>query len=131
MAARSNAYDDVAYRAPQFVSTVSTAGAATASGKWTAFTSMLLKSCTASVTTAGTSTSTAYAIKISAAATATTTIGTLTPLATGVLMKSGNFTLSGTALQGDVIAFLNASDATVVYTCGWESYVLPGADLTA
>ena len=137
---KSQAYDHPAYITPINIQLGGQGVLASgAISKFTAWTSMILKSATLNVAVAGTNTSTVSFIKISAAGTATTTIASLF-IGTGVVAGTSIGTAAGqnavvglgtTALaQGDVFGLLNGIDATTQLAVGIEAYITPGANLT-
>ncbi len=137
---KSQAYDHAAYITPV---EVSLGGAGTMSSgavaRYTAFTSMIVKSATLAVGVAGTNTSTVSIIKVAAAGTTTSTLASLF-IGTGVVAGTSIGTAAGqnaymslgttTLLQGDQLGLLNGIDVTLQMAVGIEAYIVPGANLT-
>lgn len=139
MTTKSQAYDHPAYEVPVNESFQSTTGNGVISGRFAAFTSLIMKSAQITVAVAGTNTSTVAIIRVTAAGTATSTLGSYI-IGTGVVAGTSIGTSVGqtvniglgttTVLQGDMVGFLNGVDATLVCGVGIEAYVVPGANLT-
>ena len=134
MATQSMRYDHPAYVTPLTSASVTTAGASTVGSKYVAFTTMLLKSATIQVQTAGTTTAAAgndYTFfKISG--TSTTSVGYSGNLGTTVAFTVGTqVTLSGTLALGEMVAARHGTDATQVASITYEFLISPGANVTA
>ena len=137
MATKSMRYDHPAYQAVLGASaTEAAAGSAAVGGKFTAFTSLLLKSATVTVTTAGTSTAAGantYTFQIRG--TATTSVGFSGNLGTTVAYTPGtNVVLGGgttTMAQGETLVAVRGTDATCTAAITYEFLIAPGANVTA
>ena len=135
MAVRSMSYDHPAYTVPHCFSTLTTAGAASVSAKFLAFTSTLLKSATATIVTLGTLTA-AGNMQLTfqkRSTNGTTSVGfvNLNPFGTATANPVGtNVTLSGTLAQGEQLVAVGGTDATVVALVTYEFLLAPGADVT-
>lgn len=128
MATRDFSYDHPAYLAVYPVSLgVNAAGAnAILNGRFTAFTTMLVKSITAAVVTAGTSTNHPVRALVYRGGTSTETS------LVGTLGTSGYFnaTTTLTLSKGDSLGILLSADATQVVQAGAELAISPGASVT-
>ena len=136
MATKSQRYDHPAYTVPQAVSVDAAAGSAAVGGKFTAFTTLLLKSATLTVTTAGTTTAAAsnnYTFQIRG--TATTSVGAVANLGTtGAYTPGTNVVLGGgttTMTQGETLVAVRGTDATAAAAVTYEFLINPGANITA
>ena len=133
MSTRNMAYDHAAYTVPLVHSVTTTAGNATVSGRFVAFTDVILKSATVAVVTAGTSATTGNGLTfktITGQGTATTSIGSVA-LNTLTAATSTNISLGGVALaQGESLTITNGTDATGVAAVAIEYLVKPGASVT-
>lgn len=137
---KQQAYDHPAYTTPLDISLGG--GGVLASGaqtRFVAWTNMIVKQATLSVSVAGTNTSTVAIIKIAAAGTTTTTIasmfiGTGVVSGTSIGTAAGQYAVMGLGttalLQGDAIGLLNGIDATAQLAVSIEAYLAPGANLT-
>jgi hypothetical protein len=126
------AYDHPAYTTVDFSGSTNTAGATATQGRFAAFTTMIAKSLTATVVTAGTGTgnATLTAQKIAAGGTAISTFGQLL-MSTNAAGYTTNLLLTnGTISAGDVVSILGGADATGVWACGLELVIAPGASVT-
>ena len=136
MATQSMRYDHPAYTTPFTHSTVTTAGSAGVSAKFLAFTTMLMKSATVSMTTTGTLTA-AGNMQLTfqkRSTNGTTSVGfvNLNPAGTSTVNQVGtNVTLAGTLLQGEQLVALSGTDATMVALVTYEFLISPGANVTA
>jgi len=129
MATESMRYDHPAYQAVLPVGLgVTVAGASAITGaRFTAFTTMLVKSITMAVVTAGTSTTHAMRSLVYRGGTSTDTAVLTTLGSSGFVNVVSTITMT----QGDSLAILQGSDATMVSQAGAELVILPGADITA
>lgn len=134
MATKNMAYDHPAYLVPITFTSVTSAGAAGVGGKFIAFTTMLMKSATIQVQTAGTTTAAAgndYTFfKVNG--TTTTSVGYSGNLGTTVAFTAGtNVALTGTLSIGEMLCAKHGTDATQVAAIGYELLLSPGANVTA
>lgn len=129
MATKNMAYDHPAYTAVYPVSLgVNAAGAsAVLSGRFSAFTSTLVKSLTAAIVTAGTSTTHIIRSLVYRGGTSTDTAVLATMGSSGFVNVVSTLTLT----QGDSLSLLLGSDATQVVQGGAEVVYIPGANVTA
>ena len=124
MATKSQAYDSPVYQARFLASSGEAGGAATTQYcKFNAWTSMQAYSVQVTCSTVGTATlSTFQALKINTSGTTTVVLATI---GTGTVGGGFNALLStsagGLALaQGDILAFLSGTDATMKNVVSWE-----------
>ncbi len=135
MATHSMDYAHPTYITPYIHSTPTAAGSAGVSAKFMAFTVMLLKSATITVTTNGTLTAAGNQQltfqKRSTDGTSSVGFIDLNPFGTSSVNSVGtNVTLSGTLAQGEQIVALAGTDATMVAQVTYEFLVNPGANVT-
>lgn len=135
MATKTQRYDHPAYLVPQSVTADAGAGAAAVGGKFTAFTTLLLKSATVTVTVDGTTTAAAsndYTFQIRG--TATTSVGYVSNLGTTVAYTPGtNVVLANgtqTMTQGETLVAVRGTDATAQANITYEFLIQPGASIT-
>ncbi len=133
MATKNMAYDHPAYLVPHSFTSVTTAGASGVGAKFIAFTTMLMKSATIQVQTAGTTTAAAgndYTF-FTVNGTTTTSVGYSGNLGTTVAYTAGTqVTLSGTLAVGEMLCAKHGTDATQVSAIGYELLLSPGANVT-
>lgn len=136
MATKSQRYDHEVYTTVHSVTNDSGAGSAAVGGKFTAFTTLLLKSATVVVTVAGTSTAAAandYTFQIRG--TATTSVGYSGNLGTTVAYTPGtNVVLANgtqTMTQGETLVAVRGTDATAQANITYEFLIQPGANITS
>jgi len=142
MATNGRAYDDPAYRSPQFFSSTLLATTNVQGDKFVAFTNMICKSMTTLVTVMGTCGGTDIAngaifVRHVQQGTATTTYAHTTWGTTGAGATVGTYTATTTTpataislTAGDVLYAQKGTDATLQGTVQFELYVSPGAALT-
>src|SRR5688572_28202860 len=115
MATKSMSYDHPQYTVAMSNSFACAAGAnAVSVNKFVAYTTVLIKSLTAVVVTAGTSAAAGNGVIVKGIygnGTATTALATLT-LGTGTAATATNVAVSGTLTQGESLTFTNGTDAT-------------------
>ena len=115
---------------PVVSSSLSTAGGSQNFARFAAFTSMIAKSATIVVVTAGTSAG--HTISVSKVSGTTTTGLSTATLGTNAAAYSTNVTLGDAALaQGEVLICRSGTDATGLAIITHELLVTPGANLTA
>jgi len=136
MATRSMSYDHPAYTVPHIHSVVTTAGAAAVTAKFLAFTTMLMKSATVTLTTTGTLTAAGNTqLTFQKRSTnGTTSVGfvNLNPFGTATVNPVGtNVTLSGTLAQGEQLVAVSGTDGTAVALVTYEFLISPGANVTS
>ena len=129
MAERSMAYDHPAYVVPQIYSGNTTVGANGVSQKWAAFTAQRIEAVTVGPNVASTSATTPLLYKKSGTATTTTTLTALTSAATAAVRTELSTALS--LAQGDQFWVAHGTDATVSLSVAVETYLTPGANVTA
>ena len=129
MTTKSQAYDHAAYQVPVIYSGSTTAGANGVSTKWAAFTSQKLKSVSLAPNIVSTSASQPVLYHKSGTTTSTYTLSAITSAAT----TAYNHALSTAAslTQGDQFWVAHGTDATLSLSVAVETYVTPGANLTA
>ena len=133
MSTRSMSYDHPAYLAVLPVALGrNTAGASAVSNRFVAFTTTLVKSMSSIAVTSGTSTThimRSIVLRNGGTSTETAVLYTLgsAALSTGVGYVATTLTL----FQGDAVAVLGGSDATMVAEHSLEMLILPGANVTA
>lgn len=137
MAKKSMSYDHAAYIAPQVATVSALAGNANLTGKYVAFTDMLLKSATIVVVVAGTTTGAATAATgytfnaITNSGTTTTSVGYVQFGSAAAYVTSTNITLGNTALtETDMIEVKGGADIVIAAEIAYELVVNPGADVT-
>jgi hypothetical protein len=129
MATRNFSYDHPAYLAvlPADLGFNAAGASAALSGRFTAFTTTLIKSVTARVITSGTSTTHAVFARIYAATgTAISTAALMTLGSSGHVQATTTLTLT----KGETLALVLGTDATEVIAAMAEMAILPGADVT-
>lgn len=130
MATENYAYDHPAYRVRVAGGGTTTAGNATVSNRFAAFTAMIAKSAQVTVVTAGTGTGN-NTLQISKVTGTTTSSLASVTLGTSAIGVTTNLTLGGTALaQGDLLCCLNGADTVGVSAVTYETVVTPGASVT-
>lgn len=127
MTTKSMGYDHPAYQAVLPIPTGQINGNGGASGKFAAFTSMLLKSVTLKATTVGTSVDTMYLYAISGTTTTTNTLGTI---GSGGSFVNLPLTTPQSLIQGDHFWVQKGTDATGTYVGAIESVIAPLANVT-
>lgn len=136
MSTKSMAYDHPAYQDVKQVPGEIAAAVSSKSARWAAFTSLVLKSLTVTVVTAGGTANTIDLIRQASGGTALTTmcsvsnaIGTAVGgVTTNVLMTHAS---AGSIAQGDVFyAVKGSADGTGVYAVAVEYSITPGASVT-
>ena len=129
MATVNIAYDHPAYLAALPVSLgVTVAGAsAITPARFTAFTDTLVKSITMAVVTAGTSTTHIMRSLVYRGGTSTDTAIITTLGSSGFANVVSTITMT----QGDSLAILQGSDATMVSQAGAELKIIPGSNVTS
>ena len=129
MATTNFAYDHPAYLVPSVGGGITTAGNATVSNTFAAFTTMKAKSAQITQRVAGTTAGHTIAVsKVSG--TTTTGLGTAT-MGTSAIGVTTNITLGNTALaQGDVLVCKNGTDATGSCAVTYELAATNGANVT-
>lgn len=127
MTTKSQAYDHPAYQVPVVYSGSSTAGANGVTTKFAAFTAQKIKSVTLGINVASTSATQPVMYVKSGTSTTTSTLSAITSAAVDVKNNALDVTLA----QGDQFWVAHGTDATVVVAAAVESYVIPGANLTA
>ena len=136
MAVNKNAaYDHPMYNVPLFVGGANTAGASAVSLRFTAFTSMVVKSVQVTPIIAGTGTGNAQVVieKIAAGGTALTTLANIVmgTNAAGVTTNVAvNTNASSTLAAGDVIRAQHGADAQSVFSVGVELAIAKGGNVT-
>ena len=126
MAVKSMSYDHPAYITPYVLG--GRISGASAAYKFAAFTAMIVKSYTLGAQVAGTSaTDVVTAFKISGTATTTHALATYAGTQVGGTNVLGTFTLA----QGDILAVVKGTDATLDLGCSVECVVIPGSNITA
>jgi hypothetical protein len=134
MASKSMAYDNPAYQAVLPVAlAANAAGASAIGGRFVAWAPMVIKSVSSSVITSGTSTTHVQRLLIfrnGGTSTETSVLFTLgsASLSTGVGNAAATSTM--TLAQGDIVAGLQGTDATMVSAFSLEIVILPGANVT-
>ena len=128
MATRNFRYDHPAYLAVLPVGLgVTVAGASAITGaRFTAFTDTLVKSITMAVVTAGTSTTHIMRSLLYRGGTSTDTAILTTLGSSGFANVVSTLTMT----QGDSLAILQGSDATMVSQAGAELAIIPGSNVT-
>ena len=128
MATRNFRYDHPAYLAVLPVGLgVTVAGASAITGaRFTAFTDTLVKSITMAVVTAGTSTTHIMRSLLYRGGTSTDTAILATLGSSGFANVVSTLTMT----QGDSLAILQGSDATMVSQAGAELAIIPGSNVT-
>jgi len=130
---KNMAYDHPNYTAVHMAGAANTAGATATSLRFAAFTSMIAKSLTTTVITAGTGTgnATVLAQKIAAGGTAITTLGPLVVMGTNAAGFTTNVLMTNGAISaGDVVSVLHGADAVSVFAVGLEWVITPGGSVT-
>lgn len=129
MATKNMSYDHPAYQAVLPVGLgVNAAGAnAVLGARFTAFTTMLVKSITAAIVTAGTSTTHVIRSLVYRGGTSTDTAAIATMGSSGFVNVVSTLTLT----QGDSLSLLLSSDATQVVQGGAELVIVPGGNVTS
>lgn len=134
MATINMAYDHPAYTAHLFATlSKNTAGASAVSGRFVASTSMLVKSISSFVVTSGTSTTHVMRSVVFRNGGTSTETSVLYTLGSGAL-STGVATVQISTLtltQGDALAVLQGTDATMVSEHTAELVILPGANVAA
>jgi len=134
MTTKSMRYDHPAYTARTVGSVNFAAGASAAKGKYVAFTNMILKSATVTVTVAGTTTGAATTLTFNhISGTTTTSVGVAAMGTAAAFVNSTNVVLGGgttTMAQGDIIQANRGADASLTGEIAYELVVVPGADVT-
>jgi len=128
-------YDHPAYIVPQSV-TVDIGAGAESTGKFVAFTTLLLKSATTVVTVAGTSTAANFNdLEFQIRGTATTSVGSTGNLGTTAAFTVGtNVVLANgtkTMTQGETLVAVSGTDGTAQATVTYEFLINPGANVTS
>ena len=129
MATHAMEYDHPAYTTPIVTQADIVATTGSSSGRFAAFTTMIAKSATFTVVTAGTGATVITAQKIVASGTAISTFGTVT-LGTNAAGYTTNVALTGTLSAGDAFSVLKGADAVGVASVGIEWLFDPGASFT-
>jgi hypothetical protein len=129
MAERSMAYDHPAYVVPQIYSGNTTVGANGVSQKWAAFTAQRIEAVILGPNVASTSATTPLLYKKSGTSTTTTTLTAISSAATAAARNELSTALS--LAQGDQFWVTHGTDATVSLSVAVESYLTPGANVTA
>lgn len=129
MATTNMAYDHPAYRVPVVGGGITTAGNATVSNTFAAFTTMKAKSAQITQRVAGTTAGHSITVH-KVTGTTTTSLGAAT-MGTSAIGVTTNITLGNTDLaQGDVLVCKNGTDATGVCAVTYELVATPGANVT-
>lgn len=134
MATKTQRYDHPAYLVPQCV-TVDVGAGAESTGKFTAFTTLLLKSATTVVTVAGTSTAANFNdLEFSIYGTATTSVGSTGNLGTTAAFSIGTNVLlangTQTMTQGETLVAISGTDGTAQANVTYEFLIAPRASIT-
>lgn len=128
MATQNMRYDHPAYTVPVVYSGSTAAGANGISPRFAAFTAQKIKSVTLGPVVASTAAgSQPLMYSKSGTATTTTTLTVLTSAATAAINNAVSVTLA----QGDQFWVTHGTDATAVLGVAVETYVVPGANVTA
>ena len=129
MATQNFAYDHPVYLQRFTGGGITTAGNATVSNQFAAFTTMKAKSAQITQRVAGTTAGHTIAVSV-VSGTTTTGLGTAT-MGTSAIGVTTNITLGNTALaQGDTLVCKNGTDATGVCAVTYELVATPGANVT-
>ncbi len=129
MPSRNMAYDHPAYTVPQVFSSSTTAGANGISQKFAAFTNLQLKAALMTPNIASTSASQPLLYVLSGTTTTTTTLTALTSAARTPLTNQLSTALNLNA--GDQFYVTHGTDATTSVSVAFETYLVPGANVTA
>jgi hypothetical protein len=134
MATKSMAYDHPSYLAVVPVAlSPGAAGASNQSGRFVAWAAMAIKSVQVITTTSGTSTTHVQRLLIyrgGGTSTETTVLMTLGSAALGTSVGNFAATSTMTLAQGDSVALLQGTDATIVAQASLELVITPGANVT-
>lgn len=129
MATQNFAYDHPAYLQRYTGGGVTTAGNATVSNQFAAFTAMKAKSAQITQRVAGTTAGHSITVSV-VSGTATTSLAAAT-MGTSAIGVTTNITLGNTSLaQGDTLVCKNGTDATGVCAVTYELVAVPGANVT-
>jgi len=134
MASKQMAYDHPAYTSVYSVALApNAAGASAIGGRFVAWTAMALKSIQCGVITSGTSTTHIQRLLIyrnGGTSTETTVMMTLGSAALATAVGNYAATSTQTLAQGDMVAVLQGTDATIVAAATLELVITPGANVT-
>lgn len=129
MATQNFAYDHPAYLQRYTGGGQTTAGNATVSNQFAAFTAMKAKSAQITQRVAGTTAGHSITVSV-VSGTATTSLAAAT-MGTSAIGVTTNITLGNTSLaQGDTLVCKNGTDATGVCAVTYELVAVPGANVT-